>query len=73
MRAWELESGRCIKVTEAHSHFVTCIAWGNAVVGGASGTEGGTGEGSGRNTSQGRRVNVVATGGVDLLVKIWTP
>lgn len=73
IRAWELESGRCIKVTEAHSHFVTCIAWGNAVVGGASNGDGSAEGGSGRNTSQGRRVNVVATGGVDLLVKIWTP
>lgn len=28
MRCWDLEQGgRCIRVVEAHSHFVTCLAW----------------------------------------------
>jgi len=75
MRVWELATGRCLRTIEAHNHFVSCIAWGKA-------THGGSGAGSasavnGQNgttaVSQRRRVNVVATAGVDLLVNIWTP
>lgn len=27
MKIWDLKSGRCMKTMEAHSHFVTCIAF----------------------------------------------
>ncbi|KAF8642466.1 hypothetical protein AX16_009467 [Volvariella volvacea WC 439] len=71
MRVWELATGRCTKTIEAHSHFVTCIAWGRATHGGPAGAQV---NGTQANGTQGRRrVNVIATGGVDLLVKVWTP
>ena len=28
IRVWELATGRCVKTVQAHSHFVTCLAWG---------------------------------------------
>lgn len=59
MRVWEMATGRCTKKIQAHEHFVSCIAWGNV---------GGNGGGNEK-----RRVNVVATGGIDLAVNIWTP
>lgn len=27
LKVWDLKSGRCMKTMEAHSHFVTCIAF----------------------------------------------
>ena len=54
MRVWDLATGRCVRVVEAHSRLATCIAWGRSRVGDAP-------------------VNVVATGSVDLCVKIWAP
>jgi platelet-activating factor acetylhydrolase IB subunit alpha len=63
MRIWDLESGRCTRTIQAHSHFVSCVAW-------ASSPERG---GSGKDDAQGKHINVVATGGIDRLVNIWTP
>ncbi|KAF9260272.1 WD40 repeat-like protein [Marasmius fiardii PR-910] len=70
MRVWDLSTGRCIRVIQAHSHFVTCLAWGRTTHGG------GQNEVNGDPTANGtvnKRANVIATGGVDLVVNIWTP
>ncbi|GAA5911118.1 Pac1p [Sporobolomyces salmoneus] len=76
IRTWDLVSGRCLKtVNDAHDHFVTTMAWGRARIGGGATngttTTNGTTSSSGGETAQ--FVNVVATGSVDLTVKIWTP
>ena len=62
IRIWDLAQGRCVKTLEAHGHFVTCMAWGRAVVGG-SGVDGAKG-------SEPRKINVLATGSVDQTVKV---
>ncbi|PKI85179.1 Lissencephaly-1 [Malassezia vespertilionis] len=58
MRVWDLASGRCIKAIDAHNHFCTSLAWGRSWV---------------EDNQVGRPVNVVATGSVDLGVKVWAP
>lgn len=58
MRTWDLASGRCVRTVEAHSHFCTAVAWGRSQ------------ESVG---SESRPVNVVATGSVDLSVRVWAP
>jgi platelet-activating factor acetylhydrolase IB subunit alpha len=69
MKIWELKTGRCSKTVDAHDHFVTCVAWGRTTV--KSGpTSNGVGD---KVTTEERRVNVLATGSVDMLVKIWSP
>lgn len=86
VRIWDLIQGRCTKTIEAHGHFVTCMAWGRAVIGGSSGAvatpagagAGGEGEkgklvnGASANSAAGeiRRVNVIATGSVDQTVNV---
>ncbi|GAA5823243.1 hypothetical protein JCM10212_003602 [Sporobolomyces blumeae] len=82
IRTWDLATGRCLKTLEAHDHFVTTMAWGRrasvaSVIGngGATSTDGGgqvNGDG-GAGEKPAQIVNVVATGSVDLTVKIWTP
>jgi len=72
MRVWDLATGRCLKTVEAHSHFITTMAWGRATVGGAGAGAGKT-NGAEAGTEEPKRVNVVATGSVDQTVKIWTP
>ena len=67
MRVWELATGRCVRTTEAHAHFVTCIAWGRSRVEAPGAPAGGA------PPAAPRTVNVVATGSVDLSVKIWAP
>lgn len=74
IRTWDLTSGRCIKTLEAHDHFVTTMAWGRAPAAGGGATSNGTNgvggakEGKGEDVAQ--FVNVVATGSVDLTVKV---
>lgn len=79
MKIWDLATGRCSKTVDAHEHFVTCMAWGRAVMGGSSESNGNAGKDDAR-----RIVNVLATGSVDQTVKvsqedtsidvqIWTP
>lgn len=64
---WDLATARCLKVVEAHSHFVTCLAWGRSRVD--------VNAKAGATTSEQdfQPVNVVATGSVDLSLKIWAP
>ncbi|KAG8838625.1 protein with putative role during mitosis [Serendipita sp. 411] len=66
MKIWELSSGRCTKTIDAHDHFVTCIAWGRAT------TKGPTVNGAPERAEE-RRINVLATGSVDQMVKVWAP
>jgi platelet-activating factor acetylhydrolase IB subunit alpha len=76
IRCWDLEQqGRCIKTIEdAHSHFICSLRWApsTAQVQGNSETNGVT-----KGTVQGSKAGgircVVASGGVDLEVKIWMP
>jgi platelet-activating factor acetylhydrolase IB subunit alpha len=76
IRCWDLEqAGRCIRtIDEAHSHFVTCLRWAPSTpqLVGSSETNG-----TSKKDGQGNKTNgircVVASGGVDLEVKIWMP
>jgi len=67
IKIWDLKTGRCAKTIEAHDHFVTSMAWGRTTVT-PTNTNGETGK-----DSEGRQVNVIATGSVDQKVKIWLP
>ena len=71
IRVWELTTGRCVKTVQAHSHFVTCLAWGRQAPAAAS-------DGSAKPNGDGKPevekfVNVVASGSVDQKIKIWLP
>ncbi|KAG2752677.1 dynein regulator [Suillus brevipes Sb2] len=68
IRVWELSTGRCMKTVEAHSHFVATLAWGRQRVSTAksNGTDAKAGEAE-------KLVNVVASAGVDQIIKIWLP
>ena len=77
IKIWDLITGRCVKTVDAHGHFVTCMAWGRAMLGGgpvangdaaSAGASAATGE-----KKEGRRVNVLATGSVDQSVKVGSP
>lgn len=59
-----------MKTVEAHSHFVTTMAWGRATVGGGTQPNGTT---PGAAAEEEKRVNVLATGSVDQTIKVWTP
>lgn len=75
IRLWDLKTGRCTKTIDAHSHFVTCIAWGRVKTEGAA-PDGATVNGvNGSNGTQAeqRVVNVVATCSCDQTINIWTP
>lgn len=61
MRIWDLSNGRCLKVVDCHSHFVTCVAWGRGSVPASDGQQAAA------------PINVVATGSVDLCAKVWAP
>jgi platelet-activating factor acetylhydrolase IB subunit alpha len=69
MKIWELNTGRCAKTVDAHERFVTCVAWGRATARVGPNVNG-AGE---KGLPEERRVNVLATGSVDQLVKIWAP
>ena len=63
MRVWDLATARCLKVFECHAHFATSMAWGRTHFDTSSSSQ----------SSEKQPVNVVATGSVDLSVKIWAP
>jgi WD40 repeat protein len=75
IRTWDLHTGRCIKPLEAHSHFVTCLAWGRAPAPGASAPpSNGVANGvNGAPATEVQLVNVIATGSVDQAVKVSRP
>lgn len=65
-----------MKTVEAHSHFVSTLAWGRQPAGGASDKKVNGAEGGGAGGDAGvpeKVVNVVATGSVDQTIKIWLP
>lgn len=71
IRTWDLATGRCLKTLEAHSHFVTTMAWGRAPAPGASQPNGAATNGTnGAHAESAQLVNVVATGSVDQTVKV---
>lgn len=70
IRVWELSTGRCVKTIQAHSHFVTCLAWGRQTT---SSTGPKTNGSADKAADMEKVVNVVATGSVDQTVKIWLP
>ncbi|KAG8921511.1 protein with putative role during mitosis [Tulasnella sp. 417] len=71
IRVWDLKTGRCTKVVDAaHSHFVGTMTWGRALVSGAKPADG-TAKSADDDVE--KKINVLATGSVDLTVKIWTP
>ena len=71
IRTWDLATGRCLKTLEAHSHFVTCMAWGKAPA--SKPIENGTSNGSNGVVVAAQAINVLATGSVDQTIKIWLP
>lgn len=80
IRCWDLsQRGRCVKVIEAHNHFVSCIRWAppSASVN-DSAPEGGANARSASKPSSTTAADelrsmrcIIATGSVDLDVKIW--
>lgn len=68
IRVWELSTGRCMKVVQAHGHFVTTLAWGRRAVTTAEANANGS-----TADPAPKFVNVVATGSVDQAIKVWLP
>jgi len=73
IRIWDLATGRCAKTIDAHGHFVTCMTWGRAIMGGTELPNGEAKANGSAEKPEPRRINVLATGSVDQTVKIWTP
>lgn len=79
IRVWELSTGRCVKTTvEAHSHFITSLAWGRQSTAKSSEGDGaakpnGAGSSHAKGAEVEKIINVVATGSVDQTIKIWLP
>ncbi|KAM7190373.1 WD40-repeat-containing domain protein [Rhypophila sp. PSN 637] len=81
LRCWDLtQEGRCVKtISDAHDHFVQCIRWAPPVIkgGAVNGTDGNNGESNGtpkKGAAAGSDVQircVIATGSVDLNVRIF--
>lgn len=70
IRTWDLVTGRCLKVLEAHSHFVTTMSWGRAAAPGAGANGAANGADGGAARESAMLVNVVATGSVDQTIKV---
>jgi len=72
IRVWDLANGRCVKTVDAHGHFVTCMTWGRALLGGGGLQANGDAGGKLVNgdKAEPRRINVLATGSVDQNVKV---
>lgn len=71
IRVWDLTNGgRTIKTIQAHDHFVTSMAWGRATIG-AKTMNGDAKAGSANGATEvKRRINVLATGSVDLTIRV---
>lgn len=73
IRTWDLATGRCLKVLEAHGHFVTTLAWGRAKTSSSAASlpNGAGGAANGAGTAETAQVvNVVASGSVDQTVRV---
>src|SRR5271156_4216510 len=78
IRCWDLEQqGRCVRtIDDAHSHFVTCLRWAPSTnqVPASADTNGIISKGGSNNGIKVSGIRcVIASGGVDLEVKIWMP
>ncbi|POY70148.1 hypothetical protein BMF94_6731 [Rhodotorula taiwanensis] len=73
IRTWDLATGRCLKVLEAHNHFVTTLTWGRAKTAAGASLPNGTAAANGKASETAQVVNVVASGSVDQTIKIWLP
>lgn len=73
IRVWELATGRCVKTVQAHSHFVTCLAWGRQSTSVSMENGAATNGSSDKAPETEKIINVVATGSVDQTIKIWLP
>jgi platelet-activating factor acetylhydrolase IB subunit alpha len=86
IRCWDLsQEGKCVKVlTEAHTHFVTCLRWapsiqkdGGAVNGNDTQEQGSENDAGlkksvgAADASDGQIRCVIATGSVDMTLRIW--
>lgn len=73
IRCWDLtQDGRCVKkVEDAHSHFISCLRWAPAPVKEQTNGEART---NGVNRGEEKVTNVrcvIATGSVDMIVKVF--
>lgn len=73
IRVWELSTARCIKTIDAHGHFVQTLAWGRQVAAGGKSDGKVNGADKAANGEPEKLVNVVASGSIDQMVKIWLP
>lgn len=74
IRVWELTTGRCVKVVQAHGHFVNTLAWGRRTANSTAGDADATKVTNGSKAPEaGKFINVVATGSVDQTIKVWLP
>ncbi|KAK5257351.1 Lissencephaly-1 [Cryomyces antarcticus] len=80
VRCWDLaQEGKCVRVVEeAHAHFVSCMRWAPGIVreqgGGGGEGNGGVAEAGGKKEEKGEGIRcVVATGSVDLSVRVFAP
>ena len=72
IRVWELSTGRCMKTVEAHTHFVATLSWGRQRVSIGTGKANGA-DGGDSKLGEEKLVNVIASAGVDQIIKIWLP
>lgn len=71
MRCWDLsQEGKCVKVLSDHGHFITSLKWAPSV---ANGGDGLLGEKDGKEGMDRQIRCVVATGCVDMKVRIFLP
>lgn len=70
IRTWDLATGRCLKVLEAHNHFVTTLTWGRAKTAAGASLPNGTAAANGKASETAQVVNVVASGSVDQTIKV---
>jgi platelet-activating factor acetylhydrolase IB subunit alpha len=79
IRCWDLsQDGKCVKtLSEAHEHFVKTLRWAPSIVKDAPAVNGGSsinadGEGAAKKAEPETQIRcVIATGGVDMVVKVW--
>lgn len=79
LRCWDLsQEGKCVRVLEGvHDHFITCLRWAPTIVkdevngGAVSGQDNGTPKKGGQATSDVQIRCVIATGSVDMKLRIF--